>query len=566
MASVLYEYHSPTWDDVTHGLGFFDNQQRGQVIKVGSVGPNVSFELNGLKIPGSKVGAPGNIDVAIYEVDVNGKPTGNAISTGVYNGNQFAVYPAKTAMGGLNSMTACILEADTEYAIVFSDPTGNASNYVIWGGDREDATYPGGWVVMSNDYGETWDVYDGDPLDDNDLSFELYGATVLSGTIANTSNVSGVELISVEELAGTVAVESALTGNVKAIEELIGSLSSASGVTGNVLAIEELVGLIEAQSAVTGNLQSIQDLAGLIEAQSSLTGNIDSILVYSLIGSLAGVSGVTGHILSTEILAGSVTGLSGVAGTIISTETLAGSLAGQSSVAGSLQWLQELAGLIEAQSDVTGELTAIYSDIPPFMEADLIDPFASGAWLWAVQIAIAGQDTVRIVRNTADIHYGGNDFEKFNLEIGTQIFSGDGSIPRVTLRVFQDINRVVEDLINETEGALGAQVKLIRVNEKWLDTPVTALEFDYNSLASESDSEWVTFTLGIPNLLTQRFPQRIYSSSTCPWATPTLFKGPECQYAGEDGTCTGTHEDCYSKGNAEHWGAEIGLDPNCVRV
>lgn len=208
----------------------------------------------------------------------------------------------------------------------------------------------------------------------------------------------------------------------------------------------------------------------------------------------------------------------------------------------------------------------LYLNIPPFMHKDLIDPYSGGAWIWLCEIAMPGQATRRLARNTEDVTYDSNLFDKFNLQIGEQMFSGDGSIPRVTLRVFQDANRVIENMVNETEGALGANVKLIRVNEKFLNTPVSALEADYDSLASESDTEWVTFTLGIPNPLTQRFPLRIYSSSMCPWATPTLFKGPDCQYTGPDGTCTGTYEDCYLKGNAVNWGAELGLDPNVVRI
>ncbi|MBA7608071.1 hypothetical protein ES703_15246 [subsurface metagenome] len=208
----------------------------------------------------------------------------------------------------------------------------------------------------------------------------------------------------------------------------------------------------------------------------------------------------------------------------------------------------------------------IYTEIPPFMQKDLIDPYSGGAWLWLCEIAVPGQAIKRIARNTEDVIYGVNKFDKFNLQIGEQIFSGDGSIPRVTLRVFQDANRIIEDMVNETEGALGAEVKLIRVCEKFLDSPVAALEADYENLASESDSEWVTFTLGVPNPLTQRFPLRTYSSSMCPYATPSLFKGPECQYTGEDGSCTGSYEDCYTKGNAVHWGGELGLDPNVVRV
>jgi phage-related protein len=208
----------------------------------------------------------------------------------------------------------------------------------------------------------------------------------------------------------------------------------------------------------------------------------------------------------------------------------------------------------------------VYADIPPSMHQDLIDPYSGGAWLWLCQIIVPGYATIRIARNTEDIVYGEKSYDKFNLQIGEQMFSGDGSIPRVTLRVFQDVNRIIEDMVNETEGAIGANVKLIRVCEKYLDTPVAALEADYENLAAESDSEWVTFTIGVPNPLTQRFPLRIDSYSSCPWATPSLFKGPECQYTGSDGTCTGTYNDCWTKGNAVHWGAELGLDPNVVKV
>ena len=208
----------------------------------------------------------------------------------------------------------------------------------------------------------------------------------------------------------------------------------------------------------------------------------------------------------------------------------------------------------------------VYADIPPPMHKHLIDPYRRGAWLWLCQIIVVGYPTMRLARNTEKVTYGEEDYDKFNLQIGEQLFSGDGSIPRVTLRIFQDMNRRIEDIVNETEGALGAKIKLMRVNENFLDNPISALGADYENLAAESDTEWVTFTLGIPNPLTQRYPLRIYSSSECPWRTPTLFKGPRCQYTGGDSTCTGTYADCYAKGNAVHWGAELGLDAAVLRI
>jgi len=207
-----------------------------------------------------------------------------------------------------------------------------------------------------------------------------------------------------------------------------------------------------------------------------------------------------------------------------------------------------------------------YVTIPPFMEKDLIDPYSGGAWLWLAEITIPGQAVQRLARNTEDVTYDGNLFERFNLQIGKQKYSSDGSVPRVTLQVRQDRDRRLEKAIDEAETMLGAHVKLIRVNEKFLDTPVLELEADFAIINTVSEAEWVTFILGMPSPLLRKIPIRIGSSKQCPYAAPGLFKGPECQYAGPDSTCTGLLEDCITKGNEVHWGGEVGLDPNALRI
>jgi len=205
-------------------------------------------------------------------------------------------------------------------------------------------------------------------------------------------------------------------------------------------------------------------------------------------------------------------------------------------------------------------------DIPGEMQEDLIITNTGGAWFWLCEIAVPGYATKYKARNTEDVTYGEQKYDRFNFDFSEQIFSSDGSIPRVTLRVSQDINREIETIINETQGAAGTEIKLIKVCEKYLDTPIPALAADYDNLTSESDTDWVTFTLGMPNPLTQRFPLEIQSSSMCNECAPSKFKGPKCQYAGEDSSCTGTYIDCYNKDNAEHWGGELGLDPSVMQV
>lgn len=207
-----------------------------------------------------------------------------------------------------------------------------------------------------------------------------------------------------------------------------------------------------------------------------------------------------------------------------------------------------------------------YLEIPPAILESLMDPYAGGAWLWLCEISIQGYERVRIARNTEDVIYCGITFEKSNFRLGLQPLTGDGSVPRISLQVLQDRDRVLEDIINETQGAGGGTVKVIRTHEEFLTRFVKDLEANFDVLTAESDTEWVTFTLGIPNPLMRKMPLRLNSSKRCPYALPGLFKGPDCQYAGLDLICTGTYDDCLTKGNAVHWGAEMGLDPNTIRV
>ena len=193
---------------------------------------------------------------------------------------------------------------------------------------------------------------------------------------------------------------------------------------------------------------------------------------------------------------------------------------------------------------------------------DSIDPYSGGAWIHLCEIVVPGENTQRLARNTEDVAYAGDQFDKFNFDLSEQVFSSDGSIPRVTLRVAQDRARTIERIINDTYGGAGGSVKIIKIGEKFLATAVPALEFNYDILATESDDSWVTITLGMPNPLTAPIPKRSYSSSNCPFATPDLFKGCECGYAGVDTSCTGSYQDCYTKGNAVRWGGDLGLDPN----
>jgi phage-related protein len=203
--------------------------------------------------------------------------------------------------------------------------------------------------------------------------------------------------------------------------------------------------------------------------------------------------------------------------------------------------------------------------LPEALNQDLIKPNQGNHWLWIAEFVVPGQPTRRIARNTDKVEYNGVEYPAANFNMGGQMVSSDGSIPTATIQV-TDLKSTFERMINETQGAVGGTVQVVKVNSDFLTTAIPALEYNYEILQAGSDSDTVTFTLGIPNPLGQRFPLNQYSASVCPLATPSLFKGADCRYAGVDTTCTGFWYDCLAKGNGHNWGGEHGLNKNTLSI
>jgi len=283
-------------------------------------------------------------------------------------------------------------------------------------------------------------------------------------------------------------------------------------------------------------------------------------------GSISGVASLTGNLFSQMLLGGSIPGQSSVVGNIHAVKSIAGMLAGQSILSGNIGEIGALTldGAITGQSSISGNIIFCLGSMPPEMKAMLIDPYTDGAWIWLVEIKLPGYPTIRYARNPADIIYGGVTFPKGNFDPGLSSLSGDGSVPRITLRVAQ--NSSLEDKINATEGGAGGKITLIRAHQDFLTVPIVELEQIVNILTSESDSDNINISCGIANPFQKKIPLRRYTSKICPYARPGLFGGSECQYDGADSFCLGRYEDCIEKENEEHFGADLGLDPNALRV
>ena len=159
---VLFESY-----DVEYGsLDIYGSEWYSQTFTVGTVATDKFFLLNSLKLKIKRDGNPGEIAVSIRAVGVDGKPTGDDLSTGTI---------AESELGTSYSlveviMSAVTLSASTQYAIVIGAASGNASNKLKWSWKNLDG-YAGGGIVPSSDSGSSWGA-----TSNTDATFYVYGA------------------------------------------------------------------------------------------------------------------------------------------------------------------------------------------------------------------------------------------------------------------------------------------------------------------------------------------------------------------------------------------------------
>jgi len=167
------------------------------------------------------------------------------------------------------------------------------------------------------------------------------------------------------------------------------------------------------------------------------------------------------------------------------------------------------------------------------------------AWLILLKITLTdtANTELRFVRNTEDIEFNDNiddshsenqTYTAFPFEIEPTKNMSKGQIPTVTLRV-SNITNLLETYLESLDGAIGSTVKITVVNSGRLAENYSELELTYDVIACNSTSQWVTFILGSPNPLRQRFPLHKYMALHCRFQYRDVEDqiGPRCQYVGK---------------------------------
>jgi len=186
----------------------------------------------------------------------------------------------------------------------------------------------------------------------------------------------------------------------------------------------------------------------------------------------------------------------------------------------------------------------------------------AGALLLLVELYHpATASTNRYVRNHASITYNTYTYYPTAMEFGDINETLQGDLPTFTLRIghtpyvyIGSTTNEFADSLNTYNGLIGSTVTIKLVHSDHLAlTP--ELTYIFEILETEQDANWVTFTLGIPNPLTTRFPRDRYVPSLCRF----LFKGDYCQYTGSQTTCNHTLTRCRTLANSLHFGGSPGI-------
>lgn len=192
-------------------------------------------------------------------------------------------------------------------------------------------------------------------------------------------------------------------------------------------------------------------------------------------------------------------------------------------------------------------------------------------WVNLVTLELPG-GLLRVTDNNEDITFAGDLYTPLPFKIGAINSDSDGKIPSITLTV-SNVNNLVFPYVDAADGLIATKVTLVVVNTAYLLENYAELTLEFSILGAKVDNEWVSFTLGAPSPMRQRFPKDRYIAHSCAWTfnSPIVRAsgtnaGRECNYQGADIECNKTDSDCRSKNNEGRFGGFVGLDPKGFRV
>lgn len=205
------------------------------------------------------------------------------------------------------------------------------------------------------------------------------------------------------------------------------------------------------------------------------------------------------------------------------------------------------------------------TEVPESINVEKNKLDSTSAWLWLLAITITGvSEVLRFCNNTENLLYGGDIYNKCSFVLGPQESSTASKLPQRTLSITNtDLVNYLLPYVEDYNGIVGATVVVIPVNSEHLDVDMSSKAREFKITHSIPTEEQITFTLGAPNPMNQKFPLSYYYGLHCRYVE--RFKGLECGYDGSETVCSGTLTRCTELSNEERFGGCPGLRSKTVR-
>jgi len=185
-------------------------------------------------------------------------------------------------------------------------------------------------------------------------------------------------------------------------------------------------------------------------------------------------------------------------------------------------------------------------------------------FLLLCEIQLTGVVTLRLVKNEANVTWGGQTWAAFPFDIDDMGEAGRGEVPRVSLRV-SNVSRAIQSYIEQYDGGIDSTVILRVVHADHLvgtETDTVLCRLDFTVTGCTANSKEVVFSLGASNPWFRRVPLGRVRKNFCRWK----FKSNECTYSGAETTCDKTLTRCRELNISERFGGFPGVGLSGLRL
>ena len=180
----------------------------------------------------------------------------------------------------------------------------------------------------------------------------------------------------------------------------------------------------------------------------------------------------------------------------------------------------------------------------------------AGAWIVLLEVLYSGETPVYLCSNTSNIAWDGKTWIAAPFSLGDIEESRESTVPSVSLSI-QDIARQVTPLLDDHDGAIGADVYVRVVHSAHLDNADPEIEVQLEIIDVNIDwQNTIVMKLGSENLSNYRSPPDRFLKNHCRYKE---FKGTLCGYAGAETECDRTFVQCRDYGNQARFGGFPGV-------